>query len=158
MFDSVLVRDLMRQDVITVKEDMPLQDAAALLVEKSITGCPVVNPEGEYIGVLSTTDIARFESDRLAPRQASIITDFYMSDGPYAFENQASGLPSTIAQDISVKDVMTPFVFKIDASAPIAEAARNMVQGRIHRLLVFDNKKIVGIITALDLLRLLEAA
>jgi signal-transduction protein with cAMP-binding, CBS, and nucleotidyltransferase domain len=37
----------------------------------------------------------------------------------------------------------------------VAEIAQMMVKGRIHRVFVTEDKKIVGVVSALDLLRLL---
>ncbi len=42
-----------------------------------------------------------------------------------------------------------------DRRSPVAELARTMVAGRIHRLIVTRRDNVVGIVTTLDLLRLL---
>ena len=49
----------MVKDVITVTESTPLKDVARMFIEKKITGAPVVNVEGELVGVISETDIIR---------------------------------------------------------------------------------------------------
>jgi CBS domain-containing protein len=54
---------------------------------------------------------------------------------------------------VAVRDVMTPVVHHVPASAPIAEAARIMVEQHIHRLVVTQAREPVGIITSMDLLR-----
>ena len=57
--------------------------------------------------------------------------------------------------DVTVRDVMTPAVHQVPATAPVAEAARIMVEHHIHRLVVTRGHEPVGIITSIDLLRVL---
>ncbi len=38
-------KDIMTQEVITVKEDTPISEVAQILTEKHISGVPVLNPE-----------------------------------------------------------------------------------------------------------------
>ena len=52
-----------------------------------------------------------------------------------------------------VRDVMTPVIHQVSATASVAEAARVMVREHIHRLVVTQGKEPVGIITSMDLLR-----
>jgi CBS domain-containing protein len=50
---------------------------------------------------------------------------------------------------------MTPTVFTVPENTPVSRLAKTMISGRIHRLLVTRRGRIVGIVTALDLLKLL---
>jgi CBS domain-containing protein len=56
---------------------------------------------------------------------------------------------------MSVADVMTPMVFEVDASATVSAIAESMVRGRVHRVFVVEHGKVVGVVSALDLLQLL---
>lgn len=58
--------------------------------------------------------------------------------------------------EATVREIMTPLVFKVEAGTPVPEIAETMVSGRIHRLFVVENEKIIGIITSMDLLKLLS--
>lgn len=57
-----------------------------------------------------------------------------------------------------VRDVMTTDVITVARDASIAEAARTMREHRIHSLLVLQGEELVGIVTASDLLEVLEFA
>ena len=50
--------DLMNPEILTVKEEMSVEEAAAFLTEHEITGAPVENSEGDLVGVISVVDIA----------------------------------------------------------------------------------------------------
>ena len=54
---------------------------------------------------------------------------------------------------VTVRDVMTPVIHNVPVTASVAEAARLMVDQHIHRLIVTQGKEPVGIITSLDLLK-----
>jgi CBS domain-containing protein len=56
--------DLMVRDVVTLREDMPLETAAHLLLQHQIGGAPVVDGLGKCVGVLSAMDILRLTEKR----------------------------------------------------------------------------------------------
>src|SRR6202171_5599186 len=47
----------MNRNVITFREDTPLEEIASTLVTKRITGAPVVSAEGHVVGIVSETDV-----------------------------------------------------------------------------------------------------
>ena len=51
--------ELMTSDLVALKEDMPLRDAARLLLQKQVGGAPVVDAEGKCVGILSASDFLR---------------------------------------------------------------------------------------------------
>jgi CBS domain-containing protein len=50
--------DLMNPEILTVREEMTVEEVAAFLTENEITGAPVENSEGDLVGVISVVDIA----------------------------------------------------------------------------------------------------
>ena len=57
--------------------------------------------------------------------------------------------------DVQVREIMTPTVYTVPDDEPVPQIARAMIAGRIHRLFVTRDKHVVGIVTPMDLLRLL---
>ena len=51
--------------------------------------------------------------------------------------------------------IMTRSLFSVDPDTPAAEIAGIMARSHIHRVLVTEGKKAIGIVTSLDLLRLI---
>jgi len=51
------VKEVMTRNVITFREDSSLDEVAATLLEKRITGAPVVSGEGHVVGIISETDV-----------------------------------------------------------------------------------------------------
>jgi CBS domain-containing protein len=59
LLKSVLVKDVMKKRVVTVKPDTSIKETARLMKEKKIGCVPVVN-EGNLVGLVTTTDILRY--------------------------------------------------------------------------------------------------
>jgi CBS domain-containing protein len=51
------VKEVMTRNVITFREETSLDEVAATLLEKRITGAPVVSAEGHVVGIISETDV-----------------------------------------------------------------------------------------------------
>lgn len=133
--------------MITVRDDATLSELVATLTAHMITGAPVVNENGKLVGVVSTTDIALRSTKRTSNIRRDRPPDFYL------IEDEFSSF--SIEEDAGqfVRDIMTPVIFSVSQNARFVEMADTMVGGRVHRLLVTDGDRMVGIVTTLDLLR-----
>lgn len=148
--------DVMTTDIATIDPDWPVDRLLEFLADRAISGGPVVTADGEPIGVVSLTDVARNAavSERSTDRRAD---SFYKRTletrvgpeeiGRFRAESNAS---------TSVKDIMTPVVFAVEEDATVQEVAAMMTTGRIHRVFVKRGGKMVGIITSMDLLPLIR--
>jgi predicted transcriptional regulator len=141
----------MNPDIMTVADEMTTDELARYLIEREISGAPVVDSQGHLIGVVSMTDIGRNmaePSDFVSPRGSN----FYR-DEPVDLEDLGQRFVEERA--VTVRDVMTPVVHQVPITASVAEVARIMVEQHIHRLVVTQGKDPVGIITSMDLLRMI---
>ena len=144
------VRTLMNPDVMTVADDMTTDELARYLVEREISGAPVVDSQGRLVGVVSMTDIGRHVAE---PGDAE--RSGFSADEAFGLTPDVPGPRMMEGAAVSVRDVMTPTVHVISATASAGEAARLMVEERVHRLVVTDGHDPVGIITSMDLLKML---
>jgi acetoin utilization protein AcuB len=71
LLSKVVVRDVMTRPVITVTEDMPLEDAAKILLTKKIGGLPVVRGD-QVVGIITETDIFRIFTELLGSMEPGI--------------------------------------------------------------------------------------
>jgi predicted transcriptional regulator len=145
------VKDVMSPDIMTVADDMTTDELARYLTEHEISGAPVVDGQGQLVGVVSMTDIGR---------QMAEPTEFRVPERSEFYRDTADDVTlEDLAQRfveqraVAVRDVMTPVVHHVPAGAPVAEAARIMIDNHIHRLVVTQGREPVGIITSMDLLR-----
>jgi CBS domain-containing protein len=153
---KLTAKAIMSSPVITVHDTMSVEEVSDLFSNHMISGAPVLNQHGKPIGVVSLSDIVRNE-----PRREHIISDRVESDYILkAWEAQFSadelaGFHLEESQTLLVRDIMTPFIYRVPETTPVKELAEIMVSGRIHRLFVTRGEKIIGVVSALDLLKAL---
>ncbi len=143
-------RDIMNPKVITLGEHLSVSEAAAFLVDHEISGAPVADDQGNLVGVVSLTDIAQVTSE--GPTEQP---DFYMRGWEYKLDRDELNRIQVHDEGLTVSDIMTPTVFTIPDDTPIDEIAKTMIAGRVHRLFVTEDDEVVGIVAALDLLKVL---
>lgn len=125
------VADLMTSNSVVVTVDASIEDAAHLLHANSISGLPVVDPLGALVGVISQTDIV-------------CVTD---SPVGRVVRTRPSGL--------RVGELMSSPAITIPLTGSVHDAARTMVDSRMHRLIATDDAgRPVGVLSAIDLVTL----
>jgi len=59
LISKIKVRDLMKEPVFTARPDDTVEEAAALLLEKKISGLPVIDEQNRLVGIITRSDIFR---------------------------------------------------------------------------------------------------
>ena len=146
----------MRTELRWVGPETSVVDLERLLLAEGISGVPVVE-EGKLVGIVSRSDVVR----QLAVEQTiqETISDFYRQ--PFEVETSREDSEEIAAgvaarwQELSVKDVMIHGVICVAPDQELAEVARMMLERKIHRVLVTEGERLVGIVSTLDVIRLL---
>jgi CBS domain-containing protein len=147
--------DIMSRNVICVSKDADLRDLAKVFLSRGITGAPVIDRNGDLCGVISQTDLLYYQLTR--DDELVLPSDFYQTarvDGMPL----AKGFQIEDVNTATVEEVMTPVVHAVLATTPVATIARLMTRRHIHRVIVRSGKKVAGIISALDVLRVYGGA
>ncbi len=152
---TVTAEQVMTRDVLTVPFDWPVDRLARFLTDKSISGAPVADSSSKLIGVVTLSDIVRQTGNGLLDLKLRD-EDFYQSmlDADLSPEDQRS-FHESVDQSVLVQDIMTPVVFEVGTDTPLIKVAEAMVKGHIHRVFVTEDRKLKGIISALDLLKVI---
>lgn len=123
--------DLMTIEPVVVAVDAPIEEAERLILEFGVSGLPVVDEGGAVVGVVTQTDFMRIGG----PDVRTLV------------HHKPSG--------IRVGEVMSRPAIEVTVSTPLADAARLMVEQRIHRVVVVDDRqRPVGVLSALDYVQL----
>ena len=138
------VHDVMTSEVVSVPPATQLKDLARLLVERRISGAPVMGEGGEVVGVISEADLLAKQVGRPLSRRTPL--DWIFGERPNPWEQQRRAA-STVAE------AMTAPAITVDADRPLREAAALMVDRGVNRLPVLDAGRLVGIVTRADLVR-----
>jgi CBS domain-containing protein len=140
----------MQRDIITVSADDTLRDALKLMIENHVTGLPVMDRNSRCIGLVTTTDILNYQEEH-ANDEPEGTTQFF---DPESQQWEDVPLLAFAAEDfgeVRVADVMTRELIWVKRDTPLTEVARRLVEERIHRVLVMDEKShLYGLISAFD--------
>lgn len=132
----------MTRDVVTVPPGASLKQAARLLVERGVSGMPVVDNEGDVLGVISEADVLLKEGGGVdVPRPLAWLAGFDVEADRTKLEARLVG------------EAMTSPALTIESHRAIAVAARLMRENGVNRLPVVEGRKLVGIVTRADLVR-----
>ena len=118
---NVKVKDIMSGSVITTEPHKSIDHVRGMMEKNKVSAVPVVNTDGEALGIVSSTD--------LVPEL-----------------NGSS----------AVSNLMTKKVYTVPKYDDVSIAARVMRNHQIHRVVVTHEKKVVGILSTFDLLKLVE--
>jgi CBS domain-containing protein len=149
-------RDVMQTGVVTIDPAASLLDAYRLFVQEGISGAPVVDEDGRVVGVVSAQDLLRAtEEERdTAVVEANYFRDLNEFSGP-DWQTSSEDFQDRL-RERSVADVMTEGAIIVAPDASIAEVASTLRRHRVHRVLVAEGELLVGLISAFDLVALLE--
>jgi acetoin utilization protein AcuB len=130
----MFVGERMSHPVISVTPETPVHDALAMFKKEHISRAPVIK-DGKLLGIVSETDLVN-----ASPSPATTLSVWEMN---------------YLMSKVTVKQVMTKKVKSIEVDTPIEEAARIMADSKIGGMPVTREGKIVGMITATDLFKIL---
>lgn len=144
------VSDVMTVDVVSVSLDTPVDAIARLMVERRISGVPVVDRQSRVLGMVSEGDlIRRSETDtarrrswwlQLLSPSAELASEYVKTHGRRA------------------EHVMTRKVVTVAETAPLREVADLLERHGIKRMPVLRDGRLVGIISRANLLQALASA
>jgi CBS domain-containing protein len=141
------VSEVMTREVVTVRPETPIHEAAALMASRGISGVPVVEAEGHVVGILSEGDLII----RQKPREPLPWWRQFFADAEALAREYRKAMGTTAGA------VMTTEVLSIGPEAPLAAAAMILHEQRIRRLPVVANGRLVGIVSRGDLVRTLAS-
>lgn len=118
---NVKVEELMSHSVITTEPHKSIDHVRGMMEKNKVSAIPVVNSDGEVLGIVSSTDLV---------------------------PELSGGSP--------VSALMTDKVYTVPKYDDVSIAARVMRNHHIHRVVVTHEKKVVGILSSFDLLKLVE--
>jgi CBS domain-containing protein len=143
-------QDVMTSPPITVRPDTPVAEIAALLIERRISGVPVVDASGRMVGIVSEGDLLR-RCELGSDRQRSQWLELFVDRGAQAAE-------FVKAHGMCARDVMTAEVISVAPDADLVDIAALLERRRIKRVPVVRDGVPVGIVSRANVLRGLVAS
>jgi len=118
-----------RNNIFTIKRDDSVQAALEIMAREKISSLPVVDDQGQLIGIISERDyIRKAVPERKAP------------------------------WDVTVNDLMTENVLTVKQSDFLQECMKIMTTNRIRHLPVMNDDSLLGILSISDVVSALRSA
>jgi len=136
---TLTLHDIMATDLITVGPDTPLKEAVDLLFKHNVNALPVVDSEGRLLGAIEHLDII-----------ASGIPDYLAMIDDLSFLSEYEPFEEVLRTEgeVAVAQVMSRDVPTVGDDTPLIEAAAEMAKGRVERLYVVRDGRLVGLVLA----------
>ncbi len=175
----IRLRDIMTADVLTVAPELTIREAMELLASRHVSGAPVV-AGADIVGVVSTTDLMTFAAalpgvptergQTIAPDDweppeeweeggeppGSFFTELWDDvgvDGETRFDALDTPEGNSL-EEHTVSEVMTRSpVCALAPHVAVPEAAEFMQRAGVHRVLVMEEERLLGIVTTTDIAR-----
>jgi CBS domain-containing protein len=129
------VKDIMTKTVISAYEDESIKEVVLRLRKNNIVGLPVLKKDGSLVGDFSETDIIKLFPDIFAEAEDIPLVD----------------IRELVAQPI--KDVMNTETIVLFPDDSIKDASKLMLEKFVHRIIIIDGNKIIGLISIGDVLK-----
>jgi CBS domain-containing protein len=143
-------RDIMSHEVITVTENANVKELARVLAIHQISGVPVINEEGNLVGVVTESDLI-FQTKKVhIPTVITILDSVFYLENPHKMGDELKKMAGVL-----VKDILTGSPVTVEEETSLEEIATIMAEKNMHTLPVMNNGVIVGVIGKKDIIRTL---
>jgi CBS domain-containing protein len=142
-------KDVMVRAVATTTPDATVETVAKLMVNLGISGVPVLDRNGQLVGIVTEGDLLRRVETGTEPRR--------LRWGEWFSGNARLAADYVKSRARRVEDVMTREVVTVGELAGLDEIADLMERNGIKRVPVVHDGKIVGIVSRADLLQVLAS-
>jgi CBS domain-containing protein len=144
------VRDIMTTDVITLTPETDVVKAAQILLERHINGAPVVDENGQLVGIICQSDLVAQQKKIPIPTLFTLLDGVFQLTSKKQIEKEMSKIAA-----LTVAEAMTPDPVAVEPDTRIETVAALMVDNSFHTLPVVEDDRLVGIIGKEDVLRTL---
>jgi CBS domain-containing protein len=137
--------DVMTRTILSVRPDATVADAIRTMLDRRISGLPVIDENGRLVGILTEGDLIR-RGETGTERRRPPWLEILMGPGRLAGEYVRT-------HGRKVGEVMTRDPVSVTPDTPLKEVVELMERRRIKRLPVLDRDVPVGVLSRADLLR-----
>jgi CBS domain-containing protein len=141
------VKDIMTSPAVSVEPDMTVLQAVRIMLQRHISGLPVIDKHGQLVGMVTEGDFLR-RSETGTQRRRPRWLEFLLGPGRLAEEYSRT-------HGRKIGEIMTATPLTVTEETPLEEVVRLMEHHRIKRLPVVRGTQVVGIISRANLLHAL---
>jgi CBS domain-containing protein len=141
------VKDVMTSPVVSVEPDSSVLQAVRIMLQRRISGLPVIDKEGRLVGIVTEGDFLR-RAETGTQRRRPRWLEFLLGPGRLAEEY-------TRSHGRKVQDIMTAEPVTVTEEEPLDAVVQLMEKRQIKRLPVMRGDEVVGIVSRANLVHAL---
>jgi CBS domain-containing protein len=142
--------DVMTKDLVTVFPETTVEELAKIFIEHRIGTVPVLNKSGELIGVVTETDLVERDRNLHMPTIISLFDWVIYLEDESRFRRELRKMTGQTVADLYTAEVMS-----VSPETSLDRVADIMADKHINAVPVTTGKKLVGIVSRIDLIRTL---
>jgi predicted transcriptional regulator len=155
MKTTVTASDIMTESVLMAYEGWSIKRLSEFLLKNQISGAPVISADHSLVGVVTTSDVVRFEGASLSDKRILLDEVYAEYVGLEYDEGTKQQLLDKADENCTVHQVMTKNVVQVDEKATLQELAYVMLQHGIRRVFVTKQGIIRGVVSTSNILKAL---
>ncbi len=140
-------KDVMTSPVISIEPETPVLEAVRIMLQRRISGLPVIDKDGRLVGMVTEGDFLR-RAETGTERRRPRWLEFFVGPGRLADEY-------TRSHARKVSEIMTSDPITVLEGTPLAEVVKVMEKRQIKRLPVVRGNEVVGIVSRANLVHAL---
>jgi len=144
---AMKVKDVMTSPVVSIEPESSVLEAIRIMLQRHISGLPVVDKEGHLVGILTEGDFLR-RAETGTQRRRPRWLEYLIGPGRLADEY-------TRSHGRKVEEIMTPSPLTVTEETELDEVVRLMEKRRVKRLPVVRGNDVVGIVSRANLVHAL---
>jgi CBS domain-containing protein len=141
-------KDIMTRAVHSVTADTDVEELARLFVTKGVSAMPVLDEEGRLEGVVTETDLVEQDKPLHVPTVISLFDWVLYLESEKNFREEVEKITARKVGEICTREVVT-----CTPDTPVSEIAALMIEKKAHLIPVVEEKKVVGVVARLDIIR-----
>ena len=142
------VADIMTRNVVSIKGTTTVREMAGIFDTMRFGTLPVVNDAGNLTGIVTASDLVEQDRPLHMPTVISLFDWIIPLGGEESLQRNLNKITAQTAAELASTDVVT-----VIASDSVSTVAEIMSNKKLHALPVVEGKKLVGMVSRIDIIR-----
>jgi len=142
------VADIMTKNVVTIKGTTTVREMAGIFGTMNFGSLPIVDEGGNLTGIVSASDLVEQDRPLHIPTVISLFDWIIPLGGEGSLQRDLNKITAQTASELASTDVTT-----VTPSDSVSSVAEIMSSKKLHSLPVVEGKKLVGVVSRIDIIR-----
>jgi CBS-domain-containing membrane protein len=142
------VAEIMTKDVVSIKGTTTVREMAGIFDTTRVGTLPVVDEAGNLSGIVTASDLVEQDRPLHIPTVISLFDWVIPLGGESALQRDLDKISAQTASELASTDIVT-----VAPSDSVSTVAEIMSSKKLHALPVLDGKKLVGMVSRIDIIR-----